>query len=789
MAADPKSAASPGNESLAPRTAITCGRFYARNWFFEAAALFLSLACLQHVRASDSYAEALNKQFSSEVTQAQTANAGVAALEEGLRQEVRERSQRPEPISPPTTNWIEQWFFIAMALVAAIGAGIIVLFALRRWNQWLDRPRANPENANIMAEDPSMVELICALRADLQLAPAAIQTLSPQLPEALSTQSAEGQVSKPMEDVSQNHDFIGENLTLMRAGFQKLSRAIDDAERLKILCDLLTNVESVKESAGSPQLRSVRVLASALHGLLKQLSTNATNISPSALRTAAAALDLLELLRKETVSPELATNPAVRILAVDDDPISRRAISIALKKTFNGPDLAPGGADALQLVRQQPYDLIFLDVEMPGMDGFELCSKIHETGLNRKTPVVFVTSHCDFGSRAKSALVGAHDLIGKPFLAFEITVKALTLVLRARLEAHCAKPAPCESDQAAIGMPAPDSEKVPAEASAALSPPLPCPPAIAFKEANENLTQASATDEPQLKPENTLSRSTADRTTYRSNPKLVPDPGLQDGRLPSSGDFARAFLREAPAHLQLLQKQLELARTSLAAERHELLAELFIGVHTICAEAGRAQLRAASRVGSALEALLKKLLERPAFCTPSTLVTAGATLEALAQLCQSGEDLDLAQVRLLVVDDDPVAQRAMSGALQLAFGRPDKADCGEAALVLAEHKQYDLIFLDVIMPGMGGFNTCVKLHELALNRRTPIVFVTSQDDTMSRAEAVASGGCGFIPKPVLPCEIMLLALTHTVQSRLDRRMDAPGRQPDALLDSECVLAG
>ncbi len=76
--------------------------------------------------------------------------------------------------------------------------------------------------------------------------------------------------------------------------------------------------------------------------------------------------------------------------------------------------------------------MIFLDADMPGMDGFETCRRIHQTEANRNTPVVFVTLHADFNSRAKSAESGGHDLIAKPFLAFEITVKALTLVMRAR---------------------------------------------------------------------------------------------------------------------------------------------------------------------------------------------------------------------------------------------------------------------------------------------------------------------------------------------------------------------
>src|SRR5205823_5577921 len=59
-----------------------------------------------------------------------------------------------------------------------------------------------------------------------------------------------------------------------------------------------------------------------------------------------------------------------------------------------------------------------------------------DTDLNRMTPVVFVTSHSDYNSRARSSMTGGQSLIGKPFLAFELTVKALTLVLRGRMEAR-----------------------------------------------------------------------------------------------------------------------------------------------------------------------------------------------------------------------------------------------------------------------------------------------------------------------------------------------------------------
>jgi len=84
--------------------------------------------------------------------------------------------------------------------------------------------------------------------------------------------------------------------------------------------------------------------------------------------------------------------------------------------------------------------VIFLDVVMPGMDGFEVCSRIRDTVPNHATPVVFVTGRDDFDTRAQMGRNGGSDLMGKPFLTSEITVKALTFALRGRLEQLQAQP-------------------------------------------------------------------------------------------------------------------------------------------------------------------------------------------------------------------------------------------------------------------------------------------------------------------------------------------------------------
>jgi CheY-like chemotaxis protein len=199
---------------------------------------------------------------------------------------------------------------------------------------------------------------------------------------------------------------------------------------------LARQLKLFQDKASSPALLPVWQTASAVGGLVSQLAAKPGTATPSALRTVASALDLLSAMVGQDLKPDLASDPPVHLLAVDDDPISRHALSFALKKVFSEPDMAVDGESALLLAEQRYYDVIFLDVEMPGMDGFELCARVHATAPNHTTPVVFVTSHNDFNSRATSLLTGGQDLIGKPFLPFELAVKALTLVFLRRLQAN-----------------------------------------------------------------------------------------------------------------------------------------------------------------------------------------------------------------------------------------------------------------------------------------------------------------------------------------------------------------
>ena len=227
-------------------------------------------------------------------------------------------------------------------------------------------------------------------------------------------------------------DSKHETLLTIRKTLQEFSRAQDDAARAPHLLELYRKVHALTGSAGIAGFTSIAQMASALEVLLKELHEKPKNINISTLRTVAHSVDFISELFAAN-EPDPGEPPSSNILVVDDEILSRRAITYALEKAALKSVSVEDPSVALNLATENKYDLFFLDVQMPGMDGFELCTRIRSTALNRTTPIIFVTSLTDFKSRAKSSLSGGTDLLAKPFMFIELSVKALTHVLRGRV--------------------------------------------------------------------------------------------------------------------------------------------------------------------------------------------------------------------------------------------------------------------------------------------------------------------------------------------------------------------
>ncbi len=220
----------------------------------------------------------------------------------------------------------------------------------------------------------------------------------------------------------------------LRGMLQMLLRSQGDAEALSVqLLELYTRVHSLTGNAAIAGFKKVARLAGALEAMLREFQAKPEGLNPSTKRTLTQAMDFLALLFTNAGIHETGQPLNEQILVVDDEIISRRVIGHSLEKAGLKSTAVSHPDEALKLLQDNRYDLVFLDVEMPGMNGFELCKKLRAMPLHAKTPVIFVTALSGFESRAKSSLSGGDDFIGKPFSYIELAVKGLIYVLRGTL--------------------------------------------------------------------------------------------------------------------------------------------------------------------------------------------------------------------------------------------------------------------------------------------------------------------------------------------------------------------
>jgi signal transduction histidine kinase len=132
----------------------------------------------------------------------------------------------------------------------------------------------------------------------------------------------------------------------------------------------------------------------------------------------------------------MAVDVAPNVLLVDDTAENLRLLAGMLSS--RGFDVRPvtSGAEALEAVASEPPDLILLDVTMPGMNGFEVCSRLQEHEEWRKIPVIFLTALTDVNDKVKGFAAGGVDYITKPFQLEEVLARVSSqLALRqARLD-------------------------------------------------------------------------------------------------------------------------------------------------------------------------------------------------------------------------------------------------------------------------------------------------------------------------------------------------------------------
>lgn len=120
----------------------------------------------------------------------------------------------------------------------------------------------------------------------------------------------------------------------------------------------------------------------------------------------------------------------IQVLVVDDEWNMRNLLRIYLMKEGFEVREASSGYEALSMMKQHSFDLLILDVMMPGMDGWEVCKAIRET---ETMPILMLTARSETKDKVHGLGIGADDYLTKPFEPEELVARVLSLLRRSMI--------------------------------------------------------------------------------------------------------------------------------------------------------------------------------------------------------------------------------------------------------------------------------------------------------------------------------------------------------------------
>ena len=118
----------------------------------------------------------------------------------------------------------------------------------------------------------------------------------------------------------------------------------------------------------------------------------------------------------------------MRILVVEDEPGIAFALETDLRSEGYEPVVTSTGDEGLRLAKSEPFDLVLLDVMLPGRDGFEVCRDLRRAGV--KTPIILLTARAHDAEKVMGLELGADDYVTKPFNPRELRARIKAVLRR-----------------------------------------------------------------------------------------------------------------------------------------------------------------------------------------------------------------------------------------------------------------------------------------------------------------------------------------------------------------------
>ncbi len=172
-------------------------------------------------------------------------------------------------------------------------------------------------------------------------------------------------------------------------------------------------------------------------------------------------------------------------------------------------------------------------------------------------------------------------------------------------------------------------------------------------------------------------------------------------------------------------------------------------------------------VASRLLKTVDDLVIRAYGYTPELVISDQADSEQISRLTAAAGGQAAAEganrPRILVVDDSESVRQLMGGKLKLYGAETEFAETGEKALDLAHGNRYDLIFLDVMLPGMDGYEACRRLKR---ERRVshPVVMLTSRNSRIDKLKGSLAACDGYLTKPLSNADLESVLARHLPRS-------------------------
>ena len=417
-----------------------------------------------------------------------------------------------------------------------------------------------------------------------------------------------------------------------------------------------------------------------------------------------------------------------RVLLVEDNEINRDLATELLTDLGLLVSVALDGQEGVKRIEEEPFDLVLMDIQMPVMDGLTATRLIRSQARFRTLPIIAMTAHAMRGDRERSLDAGMNDHLTKP-----ISPDLLTSMLLRWIPERPQSVGSSSVVKLDTSVEADDSlpeELLPFDLRAALM---------------------RANDKPKLLRKMMLS--------FRN---LYAEAGPELRLLVNQGRMKEA---ERLAH--------SLKGSALTLEARQL---------GDAAETIEVALRTGATHG--LLALIDTMEEAltPALAAVATLDTKTATANLIeASLEKSGGTI-------LIVDDDPAPLELLTDIFAKEY-RVLSATRGTDAVAIATAMVPDVVLLDVMMPGLDGYEVCSILKSGRVTCDIPLIFLTSLGDVANESKALEMGAVDYVTKPINPPAVKA-RVNHQIQLKRahDRLMQLAVDDLLAQLRQETVRA-